>query len=154
MEHSESKEPLGAYFAEGLRFNGEESRGIIDPAQALEAGKSKPGNRISVSAEGYASVSTNCRHCSEASCILACKNGSLYYDDENRVRLDEKKCVGCWMCLMACEYGAITRNPAIKNVPKVKSNGINHHCDLCPERTSPACVMICPTGALVYEDRG
>ena len=69
------------------------------------------------------------------------------------MRVNEERCVGCWMCLMACEYGAITRNPSVKNVPRVKNNGINHHCDLCPERTQPACVMVCPTGALVYEER-
>lgn len=153
VEHSDSKDPLGAYFVEGMGFNSAASEGIIDPADALEAGKPKPLNRINVSLRGYSSISTNCRHCSDASCVLACKNGSLYYDDEGRVRLREDKCVGCWMCLMACEFGAITRNPAAKNVPKVRKNGINHHCDLCPERSSPACVMVCPTGALVYEER-
>ncbi len=154
VEHSDSKDPIGAYFVEGLGFNNAHSEGIVDPADALEQGKQKTLNRIRVGVNGYSSISTNCRHCSEASCVLACKNGSLYYDDEGRVRIDEKKCVGCWMCLMACEYGAITRNPAVKNVPKMQNNGINHHCDLCPERSCPACVMICPTGALVYEDRG
>ena len=153
VEHSKSREPIGAYFVEGLAFNSAATEEWIDPAEALEAGKKNPLNRAVVSRNGYSSISTNCRHCSEASCVLACKNGSLYYDEEGRVRVNEERCVGCWMCLMACEYGAITRNPSVKNVPRVKNNGINHHCDLCPERTQPACVMVCPTGALVYEER-
>ncbi len=67
--------------------------------------------------------------------------------------LNEKKCVGCWMCLMACEYGAIGRNAGIKNVPSIENNAIQHHCDLCPEREEPACVMVCPTKALAFDRR-
>lgn len=85
--------------------------------------------------------------------MLACKNGSLSKDAAGRTVLNEDKCVGCWMCIMACRYGAISRNPYHQNVPAVASNAINHHCDLCPERETPACVSVCPTQALVYENR-
>ena len=153
VEHSDTKAALSAYHAEGLRFNPVDGRSIVDPAAALAAGMPKPLNRTVVDVVGHASISTNCRHCIEPDCVLACKNGSLYVDDEGRVRLHEDKCVGCWMCIMACRYGAITRNPTHTNVPDQKNNGINHHCDLCPTRETPACVWICPTAALVYQDR-
>ncbi len=153
VEHSESKNTLDAYHLEGLRFNAEDSRGIVEPAQALAVGLAKPTNRTLVQKHGYLSISTNCRHCIEPDCVLACKNGSLYIDEDGRVRLNEEKCVGCWMCLMACRYGAISRDPRTTNVPEVKNNGINLHCDLCPDREEPACVWVCPTKALVYEDR-
>lgn len=153
VEHSRAKDPVAAYVVEGLRFNAERSADLPDPAEALAKGMPKPLNRCQVDVNGTVSLSTACRHCEEPDCVLACKNGSLSKAEDGRVLLQEDKCVGCWMCLMACRFGAISRNPYVKNVPDVPSNGINHHCDLCPGRTVPACVMICPTGALVFEDR-
>lgn len=156
VEHSRTRSPLGAYATEGLRFNAEYCRALPDPDEAIERGRPRPLNhcRVDVDPAGPVFVSSMCRHCEEADCILACKNGSLERLDDGRVVLDEAKCVGCWMCILACRYGAITRDPRRKNVPGVPRNGINHHCDLCPERDVPACVSICPTGALVHEDRG
>ncbi|MDP6124836.1 MAG: 4Fe-4S binding protein [Candidatus Latescibacteria bacterium] len=156
IEHSESKTAMGAYHVEGLRFNLLDGGDITDPAVALVEGLPRPLNRTLVeqTTDGSVSISTNCRHCEAPDCVFACKNGSLYVDDEGRVRLQEDKCVGCWMCVMACRYGAIGRNATTQNVPGVKHNGINHHCDLCPERDQPACVWVCPTKALVFEERG
>jgi len=153
VEHSRTKTPVGAYHLEGLRFNHEDGRGEPDPARALLAGVAKPLTRTVVDTAEFVSISTTCRHCVEPDCVLACKNGSLYVADDGRVLVNADKCVGCWMCLMACRYGAISRNPTKSNVPGVTSNGINHHCDLCPERQTPACVWVCPTSALVFEDR-
>jgi carbon-monoxide dehydrogenase iron sulfur subunit len=153
VEHSESKNPVDAYFSEGLSFNSIRSSYTHEPNQAMADKRPMPLNRCLVEFGNSVSLSTNCRHCENASCVLACKNGSLYYDHEGRVLLNEKKCVGCWMCLMACEYGAISRNANLKNVPSLENNGIQHHCDLCPEREEPACVMVCPTNALAFEDR-
>ena len=153
VEHSGTKSILDAFHVEGLSFNCEDGSRHVDPAEALEAGRPMPSNRTKVQTAGFASISTNCRHCAEPDCVLACKNGSLYVDETGRVLLDEDKCVGCWMCVMACRYGAISRNARKKNVPAVKNNGTNLHCDLCPDRDVPACVWVCPTKALVYEDR-
>ena len=50
------------------------------------------------------------------------------------------KCVGCWMCIMACPYGAIKRDPASKIILK---------CDFCPGRRTPACVEACKTDAIL-----
>jgi len=153
VEHSATKLPLAAYHVEGLRFSAEDSRHIPDPAESSERGVPKPLTRTVVQTVEYLSISTTCRHCEEPDCVLACKNGSLYKADDGRVLLHEDKCVGCWMCIMACRYGAITRNPTKRNVPAVRNNGVNHHCDLCPDRETPACVWVCPTKALVFEDR-
>jgi len=49
-----------------------------------------------------------CEHCEEALCIDACKSGALGRDAETgAVRIDEDKCVGCWMCVMVCPFGAV-----------------------------------------------
>jgi len=57
-----------------------------------------------------------------------------------KVIVDMKKCIGCWTCILACPYGALSRDMNKKSVVK---------CDLCPEREIPACVTNCPNEALV-----
>jgi len=60
------------------------------------------------------------------------------------VTSDKEKCIGCWTCLLACPYGALTRDDDRKMVLK---------CDLCQEREIPACVENCPNEALIlYSD--
>jgi len=152
VSHSTTKTALGAFQVEKLSFNSVRP-GAVDPAVALEEGNPYPLNRCRVDVQGSVFLSTSCRHCREPDCVRACKNGSLYVDEAGRVLLREDHCVGCWMCLMACRYGAIERNPYVKNVQGKENNGINQHCDLCRERSCPACVSICPTQALVYEER-
>jgi len=51
----------------------------------------------------------------------------------------EDKCVGCWMCIMACPFGVIRKKRSDKKSIK---------CDLCPDRDDHACVVSCPTEAL------
>lgn len=153
VEHSATKDPVSAYFAEGLRFNSESVADYSDPADAVRAGRQPPLNRCRVWTDDCEFISTMCRHCETAECVLACKNGALYTSDDGTVLLDEDKCVGCWMCIMACPFGAISRNVERHNVPGIPGNGINLHCDLCPRRQPPACVYVCPTAALVFEDR-
>lgn len=95
--------------------------------------------------KGPVCVSLSCRHCEEPTCVSACISGALYKDEATgRTVYDEKQCVGCWSCLMACPYGAIRRNTSKKKIIK---------CDLCPDRDVPACVEACPNAALIYEDR-
>jgi carbon-monoxide dehydrogenase iron sulfur subunit len=57
------------------------------------------------------------------------------------VSIDMEKCVGCWTCIVACPYRALSRDLNSKTVVK---------CDLCPGREIPACVVNCPNEALVY----
>jgi anaerobic carbon-monoxide dehydrogenase iron sulfur subunit len=80
-----------------------------------------------------------CRHCANAKCVTACIAGAIYQDDKGRVMYDRAKCVGCWMCIMICPFGAIHRDLKEKKVAK---------CDLCDGREVPACVEACKVGAL------
>ncbi len=96
---------------------------------------------------GPLSFSANCRHCKEPACIEACITGALYRIDEaHPVLIDKDRCVACWMCIMACPYGSISRD---------ERNGTRHStkCDLCPDKEIPACVEACPNRALIYEER-
>ncbi|MFZ3092186.1 MAG: 4Fe-4S dicluster domain-containing protein [Nitrospirota bacterium] len=103
-----------------------------------------------VEEDGPNSISIQCRHCTDAPCIDACITGAMQRaDDDSPVIVDRDKCVGCWMCIMACPFGAIQMDIRKKDKHKVSSK-----CDLCPGRNMPACVEICPNRALFFEDRG
>lgn len=80
-----------------------------------------------------------CRHCQDPRCVDACITGALYKNENGVVIHDPNKCVGCWMCIMACPYGAIKRDHASKVIIK---------CDMCPGREVPACVEACKTNAI------
>ena len=85
-----------------------------------------------------------CHHCEEAACIDACKTGATRRDLlTGKVLVDRDKCVGCWMCVMVCPFGAVF--PDMKTEKALK-------CDLCEEHESPACVAACPTRALFFEE--
>ena len=102
--------------------------------------ENKPKKRVMVSVVGDRRVSIHCQHCEEAPCVTACMSGALSKDEKTGATLqDNEKCVGCWMCIMACPFGAVVRD--IESHIAVK-------CDLCPDRDDYACVVACPTGAL------
>lgn len=92
------------------------------------------------------SHSIACQHCEEPPCMEACMSVCISRDEKTgKVDIDRARCVGCWMCVMVCPFGIISRELDDKN-KAVK-------CDLCPERASPACVDACPTKTLSYETR-
>ncbi len=106
--------------------------------------KKVPMARVSVERSGELNYPLQCRHCTDARCLKACLAGALYRDDVSlAVRQYDHKCVGCWMCIMACPFGLIAENPSEKKAGK---------CDLCWSQGTPACVEACLTGALVFEE--
>lgn len=88
---------------------------------------------------GGASLTVGCRHCDPAGCVEACMAGAMTKDpDTGEVRCDTDQCVGCWMCVMVCPFGAARTG----EVYTIK-------CDMCIERDGgPVCVEACPTKAL------
>lgn len=96
--------------------------------------------RVRVEEQGALSFAVQCLHCQEPLCAYACLTGAIRQREDGTVFLDEEKCMGCWTCVLACPYGAITmdlqRRVAVK-------------CDLCPGRDTPACVENCPNRALL-----
>ena len=88
-------------------------------------------------------ISIACLHCPDAPCVTACPVGVLYKDGETGLTLyDNTNCIGCHSCAMACPFGA----------PSFNDEGKMVKCDGCVERLRqgliPACVRVCPTGAL------
>ncbi|MFC2071082.1 4Fe-4S dicluster domain-containing protein [Chloroflexota bacterium] len=98
-----------------------------------------------------------CMHCTDAACVRACPNGTLYHNDElGIVTYNQDTCTGCGYCVDACPF----------DVPRLSGNtflSVNKmsKCTLCTtpgldriaEGWEPSCVKTCPPGALQYGDR-
>ena len=111
----------------------------------------EPG-RIYLQAVGESPVPLVCMHCEEPSCVKACITGAMRKDPESGIVSNEfvpGKCVGCWMCVMACPYGVISPKEEC-SLTGERGKRIAVKCDLCMKRDAPACVASCPEGAIVY----
>jgi carbon-monoxide dehydrogenase iron sulfur subunit len=86
-------------------------------------------------------VPSVCRQCEDAPCVAVCPTGAMHKREDGVNVCNLQECIGCWMCALACPFGAIGRGEgkAIK-------------CDRAclDEEGIPACVRACPTDALVF----
>lgn len=116
-----------------------------DILKVFKKERPKPLSRIMVEEKGTVSLALQCRHCEEPHCLEACMSGALWRDEKTGAILHhQEQCVGCWMCIMVCPYGAIQRN---LNGKKIASK-----CDLCVGKEIPVCVANCPNQALEYRE--
>jgi electron transport protein HydN len=90
-----------------------------------------------------------CHHCEDAPCLKACVAGAIERKD-GVVFINERKCIGCRNCALACPFGAVQvfsrEELSVQKTAKVAS--LVFKCDLCRESDSPACVKTCPNEAL------
>ncbi|MBL7119239.1 MAG: 4Fe-4S dicluster domain-containing protein [Dehalococcoidia bacterium] len=91
-----------------------------------------------------------CMHCEEPACVEACLVGALEKTKDGPVTYDDRKCIGCRYCMMACPFGVPTFEWE-KRWPWIRK------CTFCADRQGgglePACVTTCPTGALKFGER-
>jgi Fe-S-cluster-containing dehydrogenase component len=110
---------------------------------------------------------TPCMHCEEPACIKVCPTGATYKREDGLVMIDEKKCMGCRYCVIACPYDSRRYIPEIVNYyggdsvtpfEKVKRKnftpGTVVKCNFCAQRLEtgrlPACVERCPAQARYF----
>jgi len=90
--------------------------------------------------------SERCNHCENAPCVNACPTGASHHEPGGIVAVAKGRCVGCKACIAACPY----------EVRYIHPEGYVDKCSFCTHRTregkDPACVAICPTGALAFGD--
>ena len=90
---------------------------------------------------------TRCNQCAEPPCCEACPTAAMYQRPDGIVDFDKRICIGCKACIAACPYDAIFVNPEDKAAEK---------CNFCAQRIDvglePACVVVCPTEAIVVGD--
>jgi len=104
-----------------------------------------------------------CRHCEDAPCANVCPVAAISEVD-NKILVDEKICVGCKTCMMACPFGAMDLVPRYQDGQVImqevlttetedgvvqKEAMVANKCDLCVGRVEgPACIQACPAQAL------
>ena len=113
-----------------------------------------PKTRIFVEALSDRPVPVVCRHCKDALCVSACMAGCMQKDANSGMVSNQgytQKCVGCWMCVMACPYGVISPSDD-RAMTDIYAFAQARKCDLCPKRDTPACVSACPNEVIEVKD--
>jgi len=91
-----------------------------------------------------------CMHCEHPACVEACIVGALEKRPDGPVTYDDRKCIGCRYCQVACPFG-IPSFEWDKRMPWIRK------CTFCADRQGgglkPACISTCPTGALEFGER-
>jgi len=89
-----------------------------------------------------------CQHCRDAPCEHVCPTRATYHHESGVVLINDKTCVGCKYCAVACPYNARTFN---------EETGIVDKCWLCLDWVlgggQPACVQACVLGARTFGRR-
>ena len=90
---------------------------------------------------------TRCNQCAHAPCVTACPTTAMFKRADGIVDFDKSICIGCKACMAACPYDAIFINPEDHSAEK---------CNFCAHRIDmglePACVVVCPTQAILIGD--
>ncbi|MCJ7630515.1 MAG: 4Fe-4S dicluster domain-containing protein, partial [Longimicrobiales bacterium] len=91
-----------------------------------------------------------CMHCLDPACASVCPVRAMEKTSAGPVVWHSELCLGCRYCMMACPF----------EVPRFEWGSPNpriRKCTMCHERIReggrPACVEICPSGALAFGSR-
>lgn len=110
-----------------------------------------------------------CNQCANAPCQTVCPTGATYKRPDGIIGVNQKKCIGCGYCVVACPYQQRTVNEkqpgyfAAKGLTTLEKQGYPAHqhgtvtkCTFCHERVAqgkqPACVVACPAKARLFGD--
>lgn len=92
-------------------------------------------------------VKKQCMHCWQPACTSACLTNAMYKTKSGPIIWRKDKCMGCRLCMVSCPF----------EIPKAEYHTWNpkiQKCNMCWGRLEkgkkPACVSVCPTGALAF----
>jgi len=87
----------------------------------------------------------SCMHCRYPLCAAVCPVEAITKYEEGPVVIDQGACIGCELCVHACPWHVIAKDPASNKASK---------CTMCHDRVAedspPFCVQACPVGALEF----
>jgi Fe-S-cluster-containing dehydrogenase component len=90
-----------------------------------------------------------CHHCGNPSCVRVCPTGASFQRHDGIVLVNEKECIGCRYCMIACPFDARFFR---------EDEGVVEKCTFCAHRVdrgaTPACVETCPSKVRVFGDLG
>ncbi|MDI7261530.1 MAG: 4Fe-4S dicluster domain-containing protein [Thermodesulfobacteriota bacterium] len=87
-------------------------------------------------------VSIMCFQCDDSPCGEVCPMNAIQKDSQrDLVTVNEEKCVGCKLCVLACPFG---------NMGFSKEKHCPAKCDLC--EGNPQCVFYCSPEAITFVD--
>jgi Fe-S-cluster-containing dehydrogenase component/formate-dependent nitrite reductase membrane component NrfD len=88
-----------------------------------------------------------CNQCTDAPCVTICPVRALEKGANGSIDVDPQACIGCKACMQGCPYDAMYINTG---------TGTAQKCHFCNHRVesglAPACVVVCPTEALIPGD--
>jgi len=109
-----------------------------------------------------------CMMCENPPCLKVCPTGATFKNENGVVLVDQDRCIGCRMCMVACPYEARyfhfedppkSANPFARPTPEFpvpQQKGTVGKCVLCVSNTAkgkiPFCVDACPTDAFYVAD--
>ncbi|WDV44397.1 4Fe-4S binding protein [Clostridiaceae bacterium M8S5] len=100
--------------------------------------KEKNLNKSSIKVTEIVDGANKINHCNQCgTCIDICPVQAIYRDKNGIVRINKKKCVGCFMCVGYCPEAAMMQHDDYLEPFKCIA------CGLCTKK--------CPTGALSIE---
>lgn len=97
-------------------------------------------------------VKRQCMHCNDPACASACPVKALTKQPEGPVIYNEKLCIGCRYCMVACPFMVPGYEYDSAFSPRVRK------CSMCFSRFTsgegmPACAGICPQEAITFGRR-
>lgn len=96
-----------------------------------------------------------CNQCDNPPCVAVCPVSATYTSRDGVTLVDQKRCIGCGYCVVACPYGARYLVPAGDRTPTGEV-GVADKCTWCYHRITkglqPACVEACPVKARIFGD--
>jgi Fe-S-cluster-containing dehydrogenase component len=123
--------------------------------QGLPAEETVPATAAATVRNAYF-VPRTCMQCENPPCTWVCPVSATYRNEDGIVLVDEKRCIGCGYCVVACPYGARYIVPAGDTTPKGVA-GVADKCTFCYHRITrgllPACAEVCPVNARIFGDR-
>lgn len=93
-----------------------------------------------------------CNHCNEPACLTSCFVNAYTKTSEGAVTYNDKVCVGCRNCMVACPFNIPAFSYSSAFNPIIKKCIFCHETRLNNGQT-PACVEICPQQVMIFGKR-